>query len=80
MRTTIDKAGRVVIPRVLRDRIGLTHGGEVQVALDGGGVRIDPVADGELVEQDGILVIPKTGSRVTRQMIRDMIDADRHGR
>lgn len=80
MRTTIDKAGRVVIPRVLRDRIGLTHGGEVQLELDGGGVRIDPVADGELVEQDGILVIPKTGSRVTRQMIRDMIDADRHGR
>lgn len=78
MRTTIDKAGRLVIPRVLRERIGLTDGGEVQVELDGAGVRVDPVSTGELVEEDGFLVIPPTGKPVTDEMVRELIDADRH--
>ncbi len=80
MRTSIDKAGRVVIPRVLRDRIGLTHGGEVQLELDGGGVRIDPVSSGELIEEDGFLFIPATGEPITNEMVLELIDADRHRR
>lgn len=80
MRTTIDKAGRLVIPRVLRDRIGLTGGGEVELELDGAGVRIDPVSTGELVEEDGFLFIPATGKRLTDDMVRELIDADRHRR
>lgn len=78
MRTTIDKAGRLVIPRILRDRIGMSEGGEVNVELDGAGVRIDPVSAGELVEKDGFLVIPRTGKPITDGMVRDLIDADRH--
>lgn len=79
MRATIDKAGRLVIPRVLRDRVGLVAGGEVELAVDGAGVRIDPVADGGLEEEDGFLVIPDSVP-VTREMIRELIDADRHAR
>ena len=80
IRTTVDKAGRLVIPRVLRDRIGLTRGAEVELELDGAGVRIEPVSTGELVEQDGYLFIPKTGEPVTHGMVRELIDADRRGR
>ena len=80
MKTTIDKAGRLVIPRVLRERIGLTDGGQVELELDGAGVRIDPVSTGELVEEDGFLFIPATGKRLTDDMVRELIDADRHGR
>ena len=80
MRTTMDKAGRLVIPRVLRDRIGMTDGGEVELELDGAGVRIDPVSTGELVEEDGFLFIPATGKRLTDDMVRELIDADRHRR
>ena len=43
MRTTIDKAGRVVIPRPLRDLVGLSEG-EVEISCDGAGIRIEPVA------------------------------------
>ena len=43
MRTTIDKAGRLVIPRPLRDRVGLAGGGEVELELDGAAIRIEPV-------------------------------------
>lgn len=79
MRTTIDRAGRLVIPRALRDRIGLAGGGEVELALDGAGVRVDPVTDGELEEEDGFLVIPDSAP-VTVEMVRELIDADRHAR
>lgn len=80
MRTTIDKAGRLVVPRALRERIGLAGGGEVELELDGAAVRIEPIAGGDLREDGGLLVIPATGTPLTGTAVRELIDADRHGR
>jgi len=80
MRTTIDKAGRLVIPRPLRDRIGLAGGGEVEVELDGAAIRIQPVSGSGLREDAGLLVIPTSGTRLTAAAVRELLDADRHGR
>ncbi len=80
MRTTIDRAGRLVIPRSLRDRIGLAGGGEVELELDGAAIRIEPVGGSSLREEDGLLVIPATGASLTGAAVRELIDADRHGR
>jgi AbrB family looped-hinge helix DNA binding protein len=46
MRTTIDKAGRLVIPAPIRDRAGLTPGTVIEISLDDTGVRLERVADG----------------------------------
>lgn len=80
MRTTIDRAGRVVIPHALRSRVGLAGGGEVEIQLDGAAIRIQAVAGTELREDGGLLVIPKTGQPVDDALVRDLVDADRHGR
>ncbi len=80
MRTTIDKAGRVVIPRSIRERIGLAGGGEVDLELDGAGVRIEPVAGHELREDGGLLLIPATGRAIDDRGVRELIDGDRHRR
>lgn len=80
MKTTIDKAGRLVIPRSLRDRIGLAGGGEVELALDGAAVRIEPVGGSDFIEDGGVLVIPAAGTPLTGAAVRELIDADRHGR
>jgi AbrB family looped-hinge helix DNA binding protein len=80
MRTTIDKAGRLVIPRSLRDRIGMADGGEVEIELDGAAIRIAPVAGSDLREEAGLLVIPSTGTPITAADVRELIDADRHQR
>jgi AbrB family looped-hinge helix DNA binding protein len=40
MKTTIDKAGRVVIPAAIRIRAGLAHGTELDVRLEDGVVRL----------------------------------------
>jgi len=80
MRTTIDKAGRLVIPRPLRDRIGLSGGGEVELEIDGAGIRIEPVGGSALREDGGLLLIPATGAPLTGAAVRDLVDADRYGR
>jgi AbrB family looped-hinge helix DNA binding protein len=46
MRTTIDKAGRVVIPAAVRERAGLAPGTELQISLDEFGIRLERVAPG----------------------------------
>lgn len=46
MRTTIDKAGRVVIPAAVRERSGFTPGTELEITVDEFGVRLERVANG----------------------------------
>jgi AbrB family looped-hinge helix DNA binding protein len=46
MRSTIDKAGRVVIPAPIRDRAGFSPGTALEVTVDDTGVRIERVAPG----------------------------------
>lgn len=46
MRSTIDKAGRVVIPAAIRERAGFTPGAALDVTVDETGVRIERVAPG----------------------------------
>jgi len=46
MRTTIDKAGRVVIPAAIRERAGLTAGAELEITADDTGIRVERVAAG----------------------------------
>ena len=75
MRTTIDKAGRIVIPKELRDRAGIVPG-EVELVPDGMGLRLEPIAADELIEHDGLLVIPASGTTVTTDAIRALRAAD----
>lgn len=75
MRTTIDKAGRLVLPKPLRDRVGLSAG-EVDVVVDGTGLRIEPIAGDDLEEEGGWLVIPASGSTIDDEDVRELRDAD----
>ena len=44
MKTTIDKAGRVVIPAAAREKIGLEPGAELEVLVDDFSIRLIRVA------------------------------------
>ena len=44
MKTTIDKAGRVVIPATLRERAGLSPGAVLEITEDERGLRLERVA------------------------------------
>lgn len=53
MRSTIDKAGRVVIPAALRDRAGLVAGAEIEIAFEDSGIRLERVASGPTLVKIG---------------------------
>ena len=65
MRSTIDKAGRVVIPAAIRDRAGLAPGTALEITADETGVRIERVAAG-----------PKLVRIGKRLVARPTVDAD----
>lgn len=79
MRTTIDKAGRVVVPKAMRDELGLSGGAEVEIALvDGrieiesapGAIRLERAADGRLAAVSDRELPPLTAERVREWLER----------
>ncbi len=76
MFATIDKAGRLVIPKSLRDHLGLRPG-VVDVRAEGSGIRVEPLAGEALDERGGRLVIPVAGTVVDDGTVRSLRDADR---
>jgi AbrB family looped-hinge helix DNA binding protein len=75
MRTTIDKAGRLVIPKSLREQSGITPG-EVEISLDGAAIRIESVTADDLVEEDGLLLLPSGGPELDADTVRELRLAD----
>lgn len=76
MRTTIDKAGRQVVPKALRARLGLRPGA-VEISADGAALRIEPISDIGLDRASGRLLIPATGARLDEVVVQALRDADR---
>ncbi len=80
MRTTIDGAGRVVIPKPIRDEAGLEAGAEVQVELRDGRIEIEPAAvpmrlvkgkAGATIEGDADMPV------LTSDAVRDVLERTR---
>jgi AbrB family looped-hinge helix DNA binding protein len=70
MRTTIDKAGRVVIPASIRERAGFTAGSELRITEDDTGIRLERVASGpRLVKVGRRLVARPTVDRDARPAV-----------
>ena len=70
MKTSIDKAGRVVIPASIRERAGLVAGAELEVTLDDSGIRLERVAPGpRLVKVGRRLVARPTAAPRARPLV-----------
>jgi AbrB family looped-hinge helix DNA binding protein len=83
MKTTIDSAGRVVIPKALRDRAGLRPGTELEIRCSNGVIEIARAAPrGRLVREGAFLVWePESGvGTVSEEEIVALIEADRERR
>jgi AbrB family looped-hinge helix DNA binding protein len=57
MKTTIDAAGRVVVPKAIRDRLALAPGSEIEIEAVADGVFLRPATTGPtLVREEGVLI------------------------
>lgn len=57
MTLRMDKAGRVVLPKPLRDRLGLRDGSDLEVEETGDGIVLKPLGERPaLIKKDGLWV------------------------
>jgi AbrB family looped-hinge helix DNA binding protein len=80
MRTTIDGAGRIVVPKALRDELGLTAGQELELRAVDGGLEVEvPATPMRLVERDGDLVAEAEGEmpELTPGAVRQTLEQTR---
>ena len=71
MRASIDAAGRLVVPKALRDELSLIAGTELELRVVDGRLEAQrPPIDAELVERDGLLVA------VAREPVAPLTDDD----
>ena len=77
MKSSIDAMGRIVVPKPLRDALGLTPGTVVDISRYGGGLQLIPSGrTARIVEADGVLVA--TGeTRIDDDDVFALIDAGR---
>lgn len=71
MLSTMDKAGRVVIPASVRARLGLVAG-PVDIIVDGNAVRIEVPTSDHVVESEGRWVIAAQGPALDSDAIREL--------
>jgi AbrB family looped-hinge helix DNA binding protein len=79
MRTTIDRVGRVVIPKALREAVGISGAAEVEIMVDGSGLRIEPTSrrSRSIIEIDGFPALTDVpGAVLTDTDVRGLRDAD----
>ncbi len=81
MRMTIDRAGRIVVPKTLRDRLGLIPGTEIEASERGGELVLTPIGPRVIIqEREGrqIFVLESDqGASLTDDDVRQLVDESR---
>ncbi len=79
MKVTMDGVGRIVIPKGLRDQLGLRPDEELDASIDGNAIRLEPRSAGPrvVVKRKGLAVLRSVeGAVLSDRMVRDLRDAD----
>lgn len=77
MRTTIDAAGRIVVPKAIREELGLYGGQEVELSALDGKIEIELPATRVRLERRGkhLVAVPERRvPKLTAQMVRDTLE------
>ena len=77
MRTTIDAAGRIVVPKAIREELALYGGQELELTAVDGRIEIEvPPSEIHLEERDGHLVaVPdRPIPPLTDEMVRETLE------
>jgi AbrB family looped-hinge helix DNA binding protein len=78
MTTTIDKAGRVVIPASVRERAGFEPGAVLQVSIDDTGIRLERVAAGPTLVKVGRRLVARPQARGPAVDVAALVEEERN--
>ena len=71
MKTILDRFGRVVVPKEIRDRLGLNPGTEIEIDEHGNEVLLKPIEHATPLQlEDGVLVFTGTATADLMEAIR----------
>ena len=73
----VDQVGRIVLPKVLRDRLGLLPGSVVDVSEYGDGLHIAPVGRSARLERRRGKLVAVSDTPVTDEDVLGLLDAGR---
>ena len=76
MKTTIDGAGRVIVPKVIREAVQLEAGSEIDVRVENGIIQLEPIANPVKFKKRGHLLIATRPER-TGELTREMVETTR---
>jgi AbrB family looped-hinge helix DNA binding protein len=81
MRVAMDKAGRVVIPRSVRDRAHLRPGAPLDIRVRDGVVELEPAPSAARLEKRGkwTVAVPGKATRLTQEQVDAVMDEIRYG-
>lgn len=74
MKTKIDALGRVVVPKALRDALGLTAGTAVDVSLYGYGLHVAPLGRTARLRHDGGRLVADSTTEVTDEVVFGLVE------
>jgi len=80
MKTTIDQAGRLVVPKSLRDALGLEKGTPLEVRLREGRIEIEPLAIPMRLVRRGKALVATTDEplpRLDTEAVRAAVESQR---
>lgn len=77
MKTTIDSAGRLVVPKVLRDRLGLEPGSTVDISPYGAGLQLMAVGRTARVRTIDGAVVAESDTAITDEDVFELLESDR---
>ncbi|MBY0496380.1 MAG: AbrB/MazE/SpoVT family DNA-binding domain-containing protein [Cyanobacteria bacterium] len=81
MTITMDAAGRVVLPKAIRQRARLKPGSPLEVRVVDGRVELEPACAAATIEKRGwyaVAVLPPATPALTQDIVDETIDAIRN--
>lgn len=77
MKAVVDSVGRVVVPKPLRDALGLQSGSEVEISRYGAGLQLVPSGRTAEVVLEGGVPVATGDTRIDDEIVFALLDAGR---
>jgi AbrB family looped-hinge helix DNA binding protein len=77
MEVTVDSVGRILVPKQLRDTLGLTAGSKVDISWYGAGLQLVPSGRTARLEREGDVLVLAGDATLTDDEMFKLIDEGR---